>query len=148
MRAIMSSRKITISCPKNFMRHGLLMHRARGTRARRRVVNVARSGRRGSRAFAARSRGPGTKIKCVVWVMRGYAAIRSASASNPSARTSVVEVVARSVQTLVFLNVAAVSLCNAFACEVAAHHNDHRDVVILDTVVEHLSEARKSIWVV
>jgi hypothetical protein len=86
MRAMVSSRNMTISWPKNLILHGLLPKYTRGSFERRRAVTLDSNGRRGSIELAARSTGPGTKTKCVVRVMSGYDAMRSANESNPSAQ--------------------------------------------------------------
>ena len=70
MRDMMSSRKMTISCPKNLRRHGLLARWRLGIFDRKRLVNDESSGFRGSKELTARSKGPGTKTKCVRRVMR------------------------------------------------------------------------------
>ena len=70
MRDMTSSRKTTISWPKNFNRHGLLARWTLGILERRRAVNEARSGLRGRTELTVRSEGPGTKTKCVRRVMR------------------------------------------------------------------------------
>ena len=70
MRDMTSSRKMTISCPKNLSRHGLLARWSLGIFDRRRLVNDESRGFRGSRVLTARSKGPGTKTKCVRRVMR------------------------------------------------------------------------------
>ena len=65
-----SSRKMTISCPKNLRRHGLLARWRFGILDRRRLVNDESRGFRGRMELTARSKGPGTKTKCVRRVMR------------------------------------------------------------------------------
>ena len=84
MRDITSSRKTTISCPKNLSRHGLLARWTLGILDCRRAVKEASSGLRGRTEFTVRSSGPGTKTKCVRRVIRVYDAIRSARESKPS----------------------------------------------------------------
>ena len=66
---MVSSRKMTISCPKNFRRHGLLARWTLGIFDRKRLVNDESRGFRGSRELTAKSKGPGTKTKCVRRVM-------------------------------------------------------------------------------
>jgi len=78
MRDIRSSLNTTISCPKNFNRQGLLVRCTFGIFDRSRVVNEERSGFRGRAELTVRSRGPGTKVKCVSRGMSAYEAIRSA----------------------------------------------------------------------
>jgi len=48
------------------------------------VVNEERSGFRGRAELTVRSRGPGTKVKCVSRGMSAYEAIRSAGELKPS----------------------------------------------------------------
>jgi hypothetical protein len=70
MRDMVSSRKMTTSCPKNLSRHGLLARWSLGIFDRKRLVNDESRGFRGSSELTARSKGPGTKTKCVRRVMR------------------------------------------------------------------------------
>jgi hypothetical protein len=70
MRDMTSSRKMTISWPKNLRRQGLLVKWILGTLARRRAVKEERRGLRGRIELIVRSCGPGTKTKCVRRVIR------------------------------------------------------------------------------
>src|SRR6266404_6286459 len=69
MRDMTSSRKTTISCPKNLRRHGLLARCSLGIFDCKRPVNDESSGLRGRIELTDRSKGPGTKTKCVRRVM-------------------------------------------------------------------------------
>ena len=60
---------MTISCAKNLRRHGLLAMCALGILDRSRVVKEESRGLRGRSELTVRSRGPGTKMKCVRRVM-------------------------------------------------------------------------------
>jgi len=71
IRAIRSSRNMTISWPKNLMRQGLLARWSSGILLRSLEVAAVRSGRLGRMELPARSSGPGTKTKCVWAVIRG-----------------------------------------------------------------------------
>ncbi len=84
--AIRSSRKMTISCSQNFIRHGFEAKWILGIRDLRRAVKEDRRGLRGSTELTVMSSGPGTRTKCVVRVITGYDAIRSARESKLSRR--------------------------------------------------------------
>lgn len=70
MRDIKSSRNTTISCPKNFIRQGLLARWTLGILDCRRAVNEESRCFRGRTELTVKSRGPGTKTKCVRRVIR------------------------------------------------------------------------------
>jgi len=69
--AMMFSRNTTISCPKNFMRHGLVAKCTFGTLFLMRDTKNDNRGRRGRVAFLVISSGPGTNTKCVWRVIIG-----------------------------------------------------------------------------
>ena len=73
--AMVSSRKITISCAKNFRRQGLLAKCTFGTFALSWDVKDDSIGFRGRVTLLVRSSGPGTKTKWVVRVIWGYEAM-------------------------------------------------------------------------
>jgi hypothetical protein len=68
---MVSSRNITISCPKNLMRHGLVAKCILGTLFLIRAMKDDNNGRRGRTEFPVMSRGPGTKTTFELRVIVG-----------------------------------------------------------------------------
>jgi len=158
MRDIRSSLNTTISCPKNFNRHGLLVRCTFGIFDRSRAVNEERRGFRGRTELTVRSRGPGTKTKCVLRVMSAYEAIRSARESKPSdlerrnypmteTRTRNISNPCRGLRSkdairirelaLISLDISAVPLCDPRARKVAAKDDHLWNEVVLNAVVKY-----------
>jgi len=79
------SRKITTSWLKNFILHGLDAKCSLGTLDFNRPVNVEGIDRLGSTVVTVGSSGPGTSMKCVDLLIRGYDAIKSPRAVKLSA---------------------------------------------------------------
>lgn len=132
---------MTISCSKNFMRHGLLAKCTFGTRDFKRETKADNNGRRGKMELTATSNGPGTKTKCVVRVISGYDAIKSARVSKLSAGTEVSHGVVeqQTHHTLEFSCLSAVALRNPSTAKIATKHHHFWNEAVLHAVVEHLA---------
>ena len=149
IRAIKSSRNITISWSKNLIRHGFVPKCALGTFVFNLPTRVDNKGLRGNVVFIVISKGPGTNKKWVDREISGYAAIKSARASKFSGiGFNSCKLLNNTGLTCISLNVPPISMCNWFTREIATHDDDFRDKIIFDAVVEHLLYSRQCLRIV
>ena len=150
IRAIKSSRNITISWSKNLIRHGFVPKCALGTFVFNLPTRVDNKGLRGNVAFMVISKGPGTNKKWVDREISGYAAIKSARASKFSGNwvQQLYILLNKSSLTCIPLDVPSISMCNRFTREITTHDDNFWNKIIFDAVVEHFLYSRQCLRIV